>query len=377
MTAWDPRLGRAGDKPRREWKDNEEIIAAWLEHMRLNNYSRNVLIHYPYDARVFARPWKDTLLTTLQADDVQQFVDLYATKCSRLMNGASPRCRIGHDIKRCPVLTGMPSAACPGYLAMDPAGILGIIRTVKALYAWLVEEGHIPFNPVDPIFRKYKRRNRGLLTKRARNPRRRTITVEEVRAMVKGSPPNHAVVYALMGKCFLRIHEALKLRLDPPYCSLDEGWFDLPPDQKFGDKRLGNTRILVDAELMSVLRSYLAWRESRVRRREDGTPETDRLVLTNYGTEWGEGWKGNFRKAMHDDCVRLGLMTGMETDRAQRVNPHCFRAFATTWARDHRATDAEVQVLRGDKAAGAIDRYDMYMARLPELYRQFGPVLGL
>ena len=377
MTAWDPSLGKAGDKPRRKWTSNKEIVEAWIEHLKRNNYSRNVLEHYPFDARVFIRPWKDTLITELSAEDIQQFVDLYSTKCSRLLNSDTPSCRLGLDIATCPVLRGEPAAGCASYRAMDPSGILSIVRTVKALYGWLLEENHIPFNPVDPVFRKFKRRHRSLLIQRARNPRRRAVTVEEIRTLVQRSPIHHAIVYALMAKCFLREHEALKLRFNPQFCNLQDGWMELPPDRKFGDKRIGNNRIILDAELMVLMRRYLDWRDRHVKRDQDGNEVTDRLILTMYGIEWGAGWAGNFRSALHTDCERIGIMTGNEKEREQRFNCHCFRSFATTWARDHRAADAEVQVLRGDKAAGAIDRYDMYIARLPELYRQFGPQLGL
>jgi hypothetical protein len=100
--------------------------------------------------------------------------------------------------------------------------------------------------------------------------------------------------------------------------------------------------------------------------------------LTIFGLPWcSNGFQGNFKNQLHKHCIRLGVMTGQETEREERVNPHCFRAWATTWALDHGANYAQVGVLRGDKAPGAIGEYDELLRRLPELYRIYGPQVKL
>jgi integrase len=224
---------------------------------------------------------------------------------------------------------------------------------------------------------RFRRRHRLVIEQRQRNPRRRILKDDEVRRLIQGSPIRRAIVYALMAKCFLRIHEVMKLSLDPQYIDLKAGYIDLPPDPDYGDKRRGPNRIIIDSEMRPLLKKYLAWRATKVKRTEEGVAVTDKLVITSFGKAWcSNGFQGNFRVMMHKDCVRLGIMTGKEKTRTERVNTSCFRAYASTRALDRGANSSQVQVLRGDKQAGVLGVYDNSRPRLDGLYRKFGPMLG-
>lgn len=383
---WGPRLRKSAPRDEKVWESNEQILAEWTEHLRIHGYSENVLNHYPTDLRVFMEVWGppgpgQTLLTELEDPDIQAFIEAIGRKCSKLIRGEKPQCLKGHDLAKCPLLNTAENPetyhACPGYQPLIVSGVLSYLRSIQSFYRWLSESGYIKYNPANPVMGRFLQRHKADLQKLKRNPRRRVLKVEEVRRLVEGAPLHHAVAYAIAAKCFLREHEALKLRLGR-YCNLEEGWIEIPPESgKFGSKRLGNNRIIIDAELRPILERYLVWRERKVKRDTSGQPLTDRLVLTIYGKEWGKGWAGNFRKTLHTDCVRLGIMTGKETKREERFNTHCFRAFATTWARDKGINDAQLHVLRGDKGSGAIDVYDFHLGRLPGLYQSFAPVLGI
>lgn len=56
---------------------------------------------------------------------------------------------------------------------------------------------------------------------------------------------------------------------------------------------------------------------------------------------------------------------------------HAFRAWACSWAAAHGADSSQVRVLKGDRLPGAVDMYDDQARQLPDLYRRFGPKLGI
>lgn len=181
-----------------------------------------------------------------------------------------------------------------------------------------------------------------------------------------------------MAKCFLRPHEAVKLSVTPPYYDPDNGVLRIPEDERYGRKRVGNHTLVIDAELRRLMARYLAWRDEHVQRRPDGTPVTDKLILNNNGTAHSpEAFLTNLEDQLARDCRRLGIPQRVKDGLLKPFTPHSFRGFATTWAADHGAPDSAFRVLRGDEAAGALDRYDQYIQRLPELYRRYGPRLGL
>lgn len=379
---YDPRLERAPPRAERKWTSNEEILLTWQAFLKDNSYSRNVQVHYPTQVRVFMRTWGETLVTRLEDQDIQLFVDLIGKKCSNLLRRTSrSQCRAGIGVDGCPLLNGLAPeqfTQCPSYRPLDPLAVLSYLTSIQGMYQWLVEAGYMKYNPARPTMARFRRRHRTTIEKRNRSPRRRILKLEEVQRLIQGAPIRRAIVYALMAKCFLRIHEVMKLSLDPRYCDLSAGFFDLPPDQDYGDKRRGPNRIVIDAELRILLDQYLSWRERKIFRNADGSPASDKLVITNTGKPWGKnGFQGNFRIMMHKDCVRLGLMSGKETSREELVNTNCFRAFSSTVALDRGANSAQVQVLRGDKAQGTVGVYDDPRPRLAGLYRDFGPKVGI
>lgn len=375
---WAPRLTPAAAQAPRQWSSNDEIITAWTEHLLNARFSRNVRLHYPILARVFADTWP-CLITMLSPRDVANFADAIGHKCRHLQRGLHPQCRRGNPLASCPVVTGDRVADCKDYQSLLPSGVLSYLTVISSLYRWLVQAGHMPSNPAEPVAADFLERHKSFFEERKRNPNRRKLQDDEVRLLVERTPIRIAIIIALQAKGFLRIHEVMKLRCSPDYLDLEGGWLDIPRDDEYGNKRLGvNHRVILDAELKALLLRYLTWRDAKVRRNDVGEPVTDKLCITNIGMAWTpNGFAGNYKQQLHQHCIRLGLMTGNETESHQRVNTHAFRAWACSWAAAHGAEPGQIRVLKGDRMPGTLDEYDDQHRRLPDLYRRFGPVIGV
>lgn len=373
---WNSKLRKGPSRRKDEWATNEEVQTAWDRHVAkrgAKNTQRNLILY----AGVFLRSFED-LVTNLERDDIEAFVARIGTKCAKLMNGIKPQCLAKMPLASCPVLMGItPYSTCPRYQPLEITGVWSYICAINRLYEWLLEEGRITHNPCLPVMRDYASRHSAVFEERRRKPRRRILTIEEVQVLVRDSPIHHGIAYMLMAKCFLRIHEVLKLSWDKEHCNLEEQWMDLPACWELGDKRLGNPRIFIDSELLAWIKRYKAWWEDHVARKDDGTPVTKSLLITTFGRPWGEAATHNFNTALQKRAIELGIMTGKETERRERVNSHCFRAFATSYAGDRGANALQIQVLRGDLSPGSLLRYDDYQRRLPALYRDYAPRLNI
>lgn len=373
---WNQRLAKAPSKSLESWDSNERLQSEWEIHIA-RRVAKNTQRNHRVYVGAFLRSF-DAVATSLQRDDIEAFVSRIQTKCSKLMNGRKPSCLAKQPITSCPLLTGATRFdSCPRYRPLDPVGVWSYICSINRFYEWLLEEGRVARNPALPVMRDFASRHSALFDERRRKPRRRVLQLEEVRTLVTQSPIHHGIAYLLMAKCFLRIHEVLKLSWAEDYCNLEERWLDLPASHELGNKRLGNHRICLDAEALRWVLRYRRWWEDRVERDDTGQPTTSNFLITTFGRAWGEAAIHNFNTALHKRATDLGLMTGQETERRDRINSHALRAFGTTVARSKGASDADVQLLRGDLAAGALERYDAYQARLPKLYQDFGPVLDV
>lgn len=373
---WNDKIRKGPSKKKEEWTTNERVQEEWEKHVRKRGAKNTQRNHITY-LGVFFRTFED-LVTTLERSDIEAFVERIGTKCAKLINGAQPQCIAKMPIATCPVLHGTaPFTSCARYQPLEPSAVWSYICSINRFYEWLLEEGRVAVNPCLPVMRDYASRHAALFDERRRKPRRRSLQLEEVQALVRDSPIHHGIAYMLMAKCFLRIHEVLKLSWDEEHCNLEEQWMDLPASWDLGDKRLGNPRIFLDAELVTWIRRYRAWWDDHVDRKPNGEPATQAFLITIFGKPWGKGAIHNFNTALQKNATRLGLMDGQEEERKDRVNSHCFRAFATTYAKDRDISAMNLQTLRGDLSPGSITRYDDYLKRLPELYQSYAPRLGL
>lgn len=378
--AWDPRPSKAPDRRREPWTRPEQPWKAWQVQVARRgkpNTKRN-LITYP---NVLYRMYPDHLLTDLNEDDMRTFVDTIGSKCSRLMNGENPSCIRGLDITTCPIMHGRSPTTCNQYAALRIQSVWSYITPINQMYEWFRKQNRLPngFNPMLPVMQDYRHRHRAEFDELTRDPNRRNLTLKEIQTLVKGSAPNHAVVYFMATKFFERIHEALRMSFEDRYCNLEEGWMILPaggPDEPH--KRKGNHDVILDMEAKHYLRTYRdTWWKRKVKRIDD-VPVTHRVALTNRGLPFADNAEGNFnRQCLQKDAKRLGLMTGDE-ERGETITTHAFRAFACTWARNRQVPPSDEAILRGDLTSGtSAARYDDYRQRLPSIYEEYAPVLGL
>src|SRR5205085_2616553 len=101
---------------------------------------------------------------------------------------------------------------------------------------------------------------------------------------------------------------------------------------------------------------------------------TNKLCITRPGNAWSpNGFQGNFKIALHRECIRLGFMNGQERESRQRINPHAFRAWACTSAILRGADSTQLRYLKGDRQPGAIDMYVDFDRNLADLYQRFAP----
>lgn len=376
--AWNPVLAKAPDRVREPWITQTDEWRSWKARINRRgkpNTKRNLRMF----TRALFRMYPDHLVSKLNEDDMRNFVDAISQKCARLLNGYDPSCRVGIGILHCPFMHGMDPTGCPKYQPLRIGGTWSYITSINQMYEWMREEQRITTNPMLPVMRDFRDRHRAEFDELANDPNRRDLTMDEVRLLAKNSPPNHAVVYFMAAKFFLRIHEALRMSFDPKYCNLEEGYMIIPaglPNEPH--KRKGNHRVSLDREAKTYLQAYHdTWWKANVACRADGTPVTQVVAITTFGTPWGVNGEGNFNKAaLQADAERLKIMTGKE-ERGERVTTHAFRALACTEARSKGCPQIDEMILRGDKVGGAAGRYDNYLPRLPELYEKYGPKLNL
>lgn len=193
-----------------------------------------------------------------------------------------------------------------------------------------------------------------------KNPRRRELSVEDVRGFLKtvNHPRDRCMILTLF-KTGMRAGEIANL--DLKHVSLDPDTNDefglgkdalvnpmsiLVSSDIEGNKRVRDTLIPIDPELRQEL---LRWLRVRPKRNDpffvslspasNGrlSPEAISSMMRKYTREYG-WWSEN-------------------ADLRQNVTPHYCRHFFTTYMRDKSGDDAFVKYLRGDVGGDVIDTY--------------------
>lgn len=375
--SWSPKLEKAPTAKEEPWLTNHRIMDEWVAYNK-GRVAKNTQENLLMGVGVFLRTF-DTLVTELEASDIENFTDNIALKCSKLMMSNPPSCLLRFPIKNCPLLNDAAAETCTGYVPLLPSGVKAYLDVLNNFYNWLQRLGRARKNPVYDVRRRYLRTHKNWFAERRRKPARRTLTVSEVRDLVLTSPIQHGVAYALLAKCFLRPHEVFLLEWGAEMMNLEEGWAEFVVDPEYGGKRIGCPRIILDPELRQLLREYQIWWDAHVKRDAEGNPLTQRVIITQFGMPIApKNFLGNFNAALKKNARRLGMMTGDQSEpKKNRVTGHIFRRFATTYAMNRDIPGETKLLLRGDDLAGETIRYDDYYPRLPKLYREYAPILGL
>lgn len=347
--------------------------AAYLDtKLRLNQTTAKTVKGLLTAFDVYIRIWPaDFVITQSNKANIEQFVAKWSLKCTKFQAGREgrfSRCLALQDLTKCPMLVA--GAHCEAYKSSMATSIEGYLGRLSRIFNWLLVNQQVAVNPVVPVLYDVSRGNRAQKAKQACAPDKRQYTVDEIRTLVKNTPPNIGMAIALGAKCLLRGHEIFKLRVKD--FDFDARKFTIPNIPDYGNKRQGNRVVFYDGELHRLLISYLAWRDARVHN-PDGTAKTEFFMVTYTGTAWSQrSFNSSFNVEFNLHGQRLGIFK-----HAREGKSHDLRAYGTTAISGMKLNDIDAAILRGDVAMGSRGRYDLFTPRLEGLWRQHMPVLGI
>jgi len=240
---------------------------------------------------------------------------------------------------------------------------------VHRFYGYMTQTGTLEGNPMALVTEEM---DESITT----DPARREISVEEMRAFLRGiAHPQHRAVVLTLLKTGIRVGELCNLDLRDLSIS---GWareaYDYSPrpalsgrgdalyvdsvargetvngaERTASNKRERSTVVPVDGELRAALTRWLAIRPD--------SPSPARPLFTGTSSRWGERLEpSQVRTVVRRHAEREGWYRaggGAE----ENVTPHYFRHFFTTHLRDRTGDRGVVKYLRGDVARDVIDTY--------------------
>jgi len=227
---------------------------------------------------------------------------------------------------------------------------------LKTFYDWLVYEGHIKANPIEPIRKRYLQSYK----LDSQSHTHQIITVDEAAKLIDSLVDiRDKAMVTLLFKTGVRRRELIAMDLK------DINWKDQSIILKPTAKR-SNRIVFFDDEAAALLRRWLAARENRV-------PPGETALFVGLQ---GRLRAGGVQKTIVQAAIRIGLHDRNASDMEHHFSPHCCRHFFTThllragMLRDH------VKWLRGDVMKEAIDIYyhidpedvrRSYLAHVPQL----------
>lgn len=358
------------------YSSNDDIRRDFKEHLgtklRLKQTTIKTVKGLLESFDVYVRIWpEDFVITKSNKANIQQFVSKWSLKCTKFQASRTElpsRCLALMPMSSCPML--VPGTACKRFQSPKSTSIEGYLARLNRIFDWLLLNQQIATNPVSGVLRDVSQGNRAQKAKQACAPDKRQYTTDELRLLVTHTPPNIGLAIALGAKCLLRGHEIFKLRMQD--FDFVARRFDIPNIPDYGNKRQGNRTVFYDDELERLLIAYMPWRDMRVNN-PDGSKKTDRLVVTYRGGPWSQkSWNGAFNVELNLHGQRLDIFT----EHREGLS-HDLRAYGTTAISGMDIGEIDAAILRGDVAAGARGRYDLFIPRLQELWRSHMPRLGI
>lgn len=253
---------------------------------------------------------------------------------------------------------------------LKPSTIATYASYVNRFYRYMVDVGEFDGNPMNIVIEQMSESIES-------DPIRRDISLTQMRRFVRNisHPLDRAIVMTFL-KTGMRVGElcnldlrdvsltgvALATELPAPRAGLDtrrDAFFvDNKPsrgdivngeERTASNKRQRATIIPIDAELRSVLRTWLAIRPDAI------SPADPLFVGTR--DDWGERLRPeHVRYRVRNHAKNMGWHRD-GGDAADNVTPHYFRHFFTTYLRDRTGDRGIVKYLRGDVADDVIETY--------------------
>jgi integrase/recombinase XerD len=229
-----------------------------------------------------------------------------------------------------------------GYLKLERKlkhkTVKGYFSSLSTFYDYLVFEGIVNANIIQPFRRRYLRRYKEDYD----DPERKLLTIEEMSTLVNAMlDPRDKAIAVLLAKTGVRRGELLRIDID------DINWEDYSVILKPTPKR-SNRVVFFDDECAVVLRRWLKVREKL-------NPVTKALFIS-YNT-LGRLSRNGVYNAVVKYAERLGFHNPESPRLEDHFGPHCFRHWFTTWLLRNGMPREYVKELRGDKREEAIDIY--------------------
>lgn len=200
---------------------------------------------------------------------------------------------------------------------------------LSTFYDYLTFEGLTASNPVLPFRKRYLRRYKN----EPYDPPKRIPTVEEIGKLVNSIlDPRDKAIVMLLAKTGMRRGELLRIDVE------DINWEEYSITLKATPKR-SNRTVFFDDECAVLLKRWLKVREKL-------NPKTKALFINYQSSRRTD--RNTIYRAVAEHARRIGQ---------NRLHPHTFRHFFTTYMVRAGMPREYVKELRGDKRKEAMDLY--------------------
>ncbi len=250
-----------------------------------------------------------------------------------------------------------------GYLKLERKlkhkTVKGYFSALSSFYDYLVFEGIVNVNIVQPFRRRYLRRYKEDYD----DPERKLLTIGEMSMLVNAMmDPRDKAIAVLLAKTGVRRGELLRIDVD------DVDWEEYSITLKPTPKR-SNRIVFFDDECALALKRWL-----RVRKKLN--PKAKALFIS-YNT-LGRLSRNGVYNAVVKYAERLGFHNPESPRLEDHFGPHCFRHWFTTWLLRDGTPREYVKELRGDRREEAIDIYHhIDKEQLRRTYLTCIPKLGI
>ncbi len=305
---------------------NEQLINEYINDAKLQGLTRETLIDYRSNLRIFANYHSKSLLE-LSMPDLRNFL-VYLMEERKVHAKTISR----------------------------------YFSAISSFYDYMVFSGQMDANIIQPFRKRYVRSS----VKKAINggSRRQIITTAQASALVQSIlDPRDKAINILFAKTGMRRGELLSIDLG------DINWIEQSIKIKPKAKRTYLVAFF-DDEAHRVIKRWIIVRESWNKKSEDAKRA---LFLNQHGERLN-------RNGVYNAVVKYAITAGLHDpntrDSSKRFTPHCYRHYVTTHLRRNGMKREYIKELRGDARHEAIDIYhhidprdlrEAYLAAIPRL----------
>ncbi|MCX9011317.1 MAG: tyrosine-type recombinase/integrase [Candidatus Methanoperedens sp.] len=213
----------------------------------------------------------------------------------------------------------------------------GYFAALSTYYEYLIFEKLIAYNPILPFRKRYLARIRPCL---GGENTRQLISIDEMRLLIQAAiTPLDLVILLLLAKTGIRRGELLALKIGD--ISLKHGIIRIPAKAKRSQRSA-----FIDEELHAALEKYISWRSHYTR--------SSRLLINMNGNKIQRDYPNKLIASLAEP-LNLHIPRGALCDK---LTPHCFRHWFTTWLYRAGMDKEFIKWLRGDSMS--VESWEIY-----------------